>query len=85
MTKKLIILSRCLLIIVNIQSFVERAMIEPRLKHKTKRKFRVKYQQKRSFREFDEQMEKELAAEAKSEAKGMFEFIQKNPQFEYER
>jgi len=45
------------------QSFVNRAMIEPRQKHKNKKKFKVKYQEKRQYREFAEKFGKELAKE----------------------
>merc|ERR1711970_899481 len=45
------------------QSFVNRAMIEPRQKHKNKKKFKVKYQEKRIYREFADKFGKELAKE----------------------
>jgi len=45
------------------QSFVNRAMIEPRQKHKNKKKFKVKYQEKRQYREFAEKFGNELAKE----------------------
>jgi len=51
------------------QSFVARAMIEPRNKHKQTRKFKVKYQQKRAFREFEEKMDKEIKADEARDAK----------------
>ena len=44
-------------------------MIEPRNKHKMKRKFRVKYQQKRAFREFEEKFDKEIKADEARAAK----------------